>query len=358
MNGAMKATHGPTSWLCPDGGDRHRLLDMEQRLLSVRRVTFLVLGATLISCGQWVGYWTLIPLALAVLGFAAMDRGLEDRARPEYRIGAAWVFSQLAIAASVALTGGPDSPAVAWLAIPAVTLPARFSGRGVFAGLTITVVLMLASTVGVDAGAVAADPQLLLFPLALLAAVVILSSALMQSDREHRSEAVVDPLTGMLNRNALLTRAAELAQQSSITQMPVAVVVGDLDRFKSINDGHGHAAGDAVLRDAAYRMRKQLRAYDLAYRIGGEEFVILLPGANAAEAAGIAEQIRTAIASQPTAGLMVTMSFGVSASEPGEFAYQRVFAEADQALYRSKHEGRDRVTCWEHVAEPAELVPA
>lgn len=354
----MKVDHGPTSWLCPDGGDRHRLLDMDHRLRSVRRINFLVLAATLAASGHWVGYWTLIPLALAVIGFAAMDRGIEDAARPEYLIGAAWLFSQLAIAASIALTGGPESPAVAWLAIPAVTLPARFSGRGVSAGLTITVVLMLAATIGVDPGAVARSPDLVLFPLALLAGVVILSSALMQSDRDHRSEAVVDPLTGMLNRNALLTRAAELAQQSAVSQVPVAVVVGDLDRFKSINDGHGHAAGDAVLRDAAYRMRKQLRAYDLAYRIGGEEFVVLLPGASAEAAAAVAEEIRAAIADHPVAGLLITMSFGVSASEPGRFDYQRVFAEADQALYRSKHDGRDRVTRWQAVDSAAELTLA
>lgn len=343
-------TQGPTSWLCPEAGDRHRLLDMEQRLLSVRRITFLVLGGTLIACGAWVGFWTLIPLACAIAAFHLMDRNIADASRPEYRIATAWLFSQLAIASSVALTGGPDSPAVAWLAIPAVTLPARFSNRGVGAGLAVTVVLMVTATVGVDPGRVGEAPQLLLFPLALLAAILVLSSALMQSDREHRSEAVVDPLTGMLNRNALMTRAAELAQQSLVTQQPVAVLVGDLDRFKSINDGHGHAAGDAVLRDAAYRIRKALRAYDLAYRIGGEEFVVLVPGADHEQAASLAEDIRLAIAEEPVAGLLITISFGVSASEPGDFDYQRIFAEADTALYRSKRDGRNRTTRWDRMA--------
>ena len=102
----------------------------------------------------------------------------------------------------------------------------------------------------------------------------------MKSDLEHRSSSVIDPLTGMLNRNALQTRIAELVAQAAILREPVALIVGDLDNFKAINDGHGHAAGDVVLKDVAYRMRKALRAYDLAYRLGGEEFLIILPGAD------------------------------------------------------------------------------
>jgi diguanylate cyclase (GGDEF)-like protein len=165
----------------------------------------------------------------------------------------------------------------------------------------------------------------------------------MKSDLEHRSSSVIDPLTGMLNRNALQTRIAELVQQAAILREPVALIIGDLDNFKAINDGHGHAAGDAVLKDVAYRMRKSLRAYDLAYRLGGEEFLIVLPGADGRQAAEVAETLRHAIADDPIAGLLVTISFGVSASDPGEFEYDAVFAEADIALYRSKQDGRNRV---------------
>src|SRR5206468_12115307 len=134
------------------------------------------------------------------------------------------------------------------------------------------------------------NPEHLLFPLGGIVAVALRSTALLSSDLEHRSEAVVDPLTGMLNRNALMTRVAELAQQSAITREPVSLIVGDLDRFKLINDGHGHAAGDAVLKDVAYTMRKQLRAYDLAYRLGGEEFLVVLPGASPEHAAIVADE--------------------------------------------------------------------
>lgn len=344
---------GRGSWLCPQQGDRARLLDMDRRLKPVRMLSFATLGAALAASGPWVGWWTLIPLALAALGFALVERGIEHRGAPEYPIAGAWLFAQLAIAASIVLTGGPHSPAVAWLAIPAVTLSARFSGRGMAAGITISAALMIAVTLGPDAQRVLDRPQSLLFPLALLAAISILSTALMRSDMEHRSEAVIDPLTGMLNRNALLNRAAELSQQARINRNGVALIEGDLDNFKAINDEHGHATGDAVLRDVAYRIRKQLRAYDLAYRVGGEEFLVMVPGATVENAAELAEDLRRAVAAEPAAGVAVTMSFGVAASDPGAFDYPEVFAEADAALYEAKSAGRDAVRV--HGARAAAL---
>jgi diguanylate cyclase (GGDEF)-like protein len=98
-----------------------------------------------------------------------------------------------------------------------------------------------------------------------------------------------------------------------------------------------------VLRDVAYTLRKRLRAFDLAYRLGGEEFLVILPGSDGRQAAGVAEGLRRAIATELPAGVEVTMSFGVSASEPGVFDYERIFASADEALYQAKDAGRDRV---------------
>jgi diguanylate cyclase (GGDEF)-like protein len=333
----------PRSWLCPEPADRVRAVDMEERLRPFRRASFVVLAVALLLCGHWTGWWELIPLAVAVVGFRLVDRSLATAAQPELTIASAWLLSELAIAASIALTGGPRSPALAWLVIPLVTLPARFNSRVVGVGVGVVSVLLLATTFGVDTPYILGHPQSIIAPVALLAAVALLSSALMKSDLEHRSSSVIDPLTGMLNRNALHTRVAELVQQATILREPVALIVGDLDNFKAINDGHGHAAGDVVLKDVAYRMRKALRAYDLAYRLGGEEFLIVLPGADGAEAATVAESLRRAIADEPIAGLLVTISFGVSASDPGEFEYDDIFAEADLALYRSKQDGRNRV---------------
>jgi diguanylate cyclase (GGDEF)-like protein len=149
----------------------------------------------------------------------------------------------------------------------------------------------------------------------------------------------------MLNRKALASRVSELGQQSEITGEPVGMILGDLDQFKEVNDSQGHAAGDAALTDVAYLLRKRLRAFDLAYRIGGEEFLILLPGADTRECAEVAEDLRQAVAADTLGdGTSLTISFGVAASVRGEgFDYERVFAAADEALYEAKSEGRNRV---------------
>jgi hypothetical protein len=175
------------------------------------------------------------------------------------------------MALAVALSGGPLVPTTAWLAIPVLTLGARFSDRGIALGVGVALVLLVAVEFGVDAGAVVDNPPLLLAPAALIACVAMFQTVLMPSEIRLRSEIVIDSLTGMFNRKALVHRVDELAQQSQITWQPIGLVLGDIDRFKSINDSYGHATGDAVLTDVAYRMRKTLRAFDLCYRTGGEE---------------------------------------------------------------------------------------
>ncbi|MFL5822223.1 MAG: diguanylate cyclase [Solirubrobacteraceae bacterium] len=339
---ASKDPFDPT-WLCPTPSDRARVLDMERRLRPVRNVAFGALALALVAGGHWVGWWTLAPLGVAIVGFAVAGRGLEERPRPEQGIALAWCLSLMVIALSVGLSGGPQSPGLPWLVIPIVTLPARFRLRGVIAGVCLSVIALLIVSFGIDAGAVVRNPTMVIFTFALIISVTSLSVALMRSDVDHRSEAVIDPLTSMLNRNALSTRVDELTQQARITRQPVALVVADIDCFKAINDEHGHDAGDAVLRDVAYRMRAELRAYDLAYRLGGEEFLVLLPGATSDDAAEIAERLRAVVASTSLAGLSVTMSFGVSASTDGLFDYRQVFGAADQALYMAKRAGRNCV---------------
>ncbi len=333
------------SWLLRDGTDRERMLDMDRRLQAPRRASFVVLAVALIACGPWLGWWQLVPLGLAGLGFKAADDRIADTARPEHWVFAAWAMSVVIIAVSVAMTGGPTVPMMAWLAIPIVTLSARFSVRGIVLGVALTIGALLIVAFAVDAHAVWHYPPLVLAPSALVIAVAILSTALMRSDVEHRTEAVIDELTGMLNRKALTHRIAELTQQARMTGEPVGMIVGDLDHFKEINDSAGHSVGDDVLRDVAYLLRGQLRAFDLAYRIGGEEFLVLLPGSGLAQSGVIAEQLRRAVGAATFAGTQrLTMSFGIAASEPGgDFDYAQVFARADAALYEAKGAGRNRV---------------
>jgi diguanylate cyclase (GGDEF)-like protein len=339
------------TWLCRDDMDRERLIDMEERLKPVRRVAIGILGVALLAAGPWIGLWTLLPLAVAAGLFAVADARLKRSERPEYLMFAAWALSEVTIAAAVALSGGPQTAALSWIAIPVVTLSARFSLRGVLVGVAIAIGLVLAVGFGTNSGGVLDDPPLVMAPIALILATAVLSTALMRSDVEHRNEAVIDPLTGMLNRKALANRVGELTQQSEITGERVGMIVGDVDHFKEINDSHGHAAGDAVLTDLAYLIRKKLRAFDLAYRVGGEEFLFLLPGAGVGRCASLAESLRKGVAAASFGdGVSLTMSFGVSSSPVAHgFEYDSVFAAADEALYEAKSLGRDRV-CTQEVA--------
>jgi diguanylate cyclase (GGDEF)-like protein len=345
---------GVTSSLFREG-NRERMLDMDRRLQPVRRMAFGVVALSLVAMGPWLGWWTVVPVAVAAVLFRTADSQMERLANPEYAIFAAWIGSQVIIGVSVALTGGPNVPTMSWFAIPIVTLASRFSARGIALGVAITLGLMFAVAFGVDAQAVIHDPPKLIAPVALVIAVTIFSIALMQSDIYHRTEAVIDQLTGMLNRKALAVRTDELEQQSQVSGEPIGVIVADIDHFKVFNDRFGHARGDAILKEVAYLLRKQLRAFDLVYRLGGEEFLVLLPGSGLDEAAQIAEQLRQSVAvAELGGGIELTMSFGVSASTRGEpFEYETVFAAADEALYAAKADGRDRVGTPDVIAELA-----
>ena len=343
-----------TSWLCRGDFDRQRLLDMEERVRPARQKTFAILTLALVATGPWLGWWPLLCLVPGAGCFVLADKLMMRVARPEYVMFAAWVVTELVIAGAVSLNGGPRVPTLSWLAIPVITLSSRFSLRGVAVGVAFSMALVLIIAFGVDAHAVNANPPLVIAPFALVLCAAMLTIPLMHSDIQHRSDAVIDQLTGLLNRKALSTRVLELTQQSQISGEPVGLIVGDLDHFKAVNDTHGHAVGDAVLKDLAYLLRKQLRAFDLTYRLGGEEFLILLPGSDCDSSAELAERLRAAVSDDRAGGLDVTMSFGVAASSRGEtFDYDALFARADAKLYQAKQGGRNRV-----FVDGLEAVPA
>ena len=346
---SARATERVT-WLCPDAGARERLLDMDERLKRPRAAAFAVLGLAVLSTIPHDGLWPLGLLVAAILGFALTESVRARVATPEYAVVASWAFAQLVIAAAIVLSGGAESHAMSWLLVPIVTLPARFGHRGLAAGVAYTaglMVLILAAVEPVDdSPAVYAT----IYPLAALVAIALMLTALMRSDLDHRTDAVIDGLTGMLNRRSLGHRVEELEAQSAVTGEPISVIAADVDRFKTVNDRFGHATGDAVLVEVAYRLRKELRAFDLAYRLGGEEFLVLLPGAVPEDALALAERLREAIAAEPAAGVEVTRSFGVAGTREGAFDSSAMLAEADAALYKAKARGRDRVEAGENVA--------
>ena len=345
----MDRVHQPT-WLCPDAASRERLLDMDERLKRPRAIAFALIAVGIGAAAPLIGWWGLGLLVVAVLGFR-LAQGIAERiAAPEHALFASWAVSELVIAGSVAVTGGITSYTASWLLVPLVTLPARFGSRGVAAGVAFIGVLVTAIAIAVEPSQPLPPIYALFALLTTLTAVAVLSTALMRSDVDHRTEAVIDGLTGMLNRRALDQRLQELTAQAQITGQPIAVIAADIDHFKRVNDEHGHATGDAVLVEVAYRLRKALRAFDLAYRVGGEEFLIVLPGADVAAAADLAEQLRAAVAAEPAAGLWVTMSFGVAGSAGPGLQRELLLDEADTALYAAKARGRDQVVAADQPA--------
>ena len=179
----------------------------------------------------------------------------------------------------------------------------------------------------------------------------------MRAEIEQRAHATLDPLTGLLNRKALAGRFAEIAEQAALTGAWVSVIECDLDHFKQINDTHGHDRGDKVLKDAAYVMRKNLRSFELVYRLGGEEFLVVLPGLELEEGHSLAERLRTGIQASRPGGLPVTASFGVAAARGAEVEFEPLFREADAALYLAKRSGRNQTIARDHQP-PAATSPA
>ncbi|WP_428389821.1 sensor domain-containing diguanylate cyclase [Mucisphaera sp.] len=170
-----------------------------------------------------------------------------------------------------------------------------------------------------------------------------------------RKEADEDGLTNLLNRRAIETRLDQALAHAAAAKRPISVALIDLDRFKPINDEHGHDAGDRVLVETTNRLSRSLRKDAILGRYGGEEFLLILNGADEKAAYGVAERLRNVLANEPITitskiTIPVTMSLGVATQEPenGPGVARELLARADRALYQAKEDGRNLT----RVAEP------
>jgi len=160
--------------------------------------------------------------------------------------------------------------------------------------------------------------------------------------------AVTDELTGLYNRRYFERHLAIMLDKAREQDRDMAVMLIDMDFFKSVNDTHGHDIGDAVLREFALRLKRNIRGVDLACRFGGEEFVVLMPDTDFRQAQGVAERVRMAVAERSfevgaNRSLTVTVSVGVALIEGDTDTPEVLLKRADVALYRAKREGRNRV---------------
>jgi diguanylate cyclase (GGDEF)-like protein len=184
----------------------------------------------------------------------------------------------------------------------------------------------------------------------LLAKIAALRGSLQAARRSEdalQQLAATDPLTGLANRRAWDDELARLVRAAAAGGEPFVTAIVDLDLFKQVNDAHGHAVGDAVLRATADGLRRAIRRGDTAARLGGDEFGLLLSGLQADRAAPVVERIRlSAIAAVINARLpSTTCSFGYVAEQGSGASAETIYAAAATALQAAKHAGRDRVVC-------------
>jgi two-component system, cell cycle response regulator len=178
--------------------------------------------------------------------------------------------------------------------------------------------------------------------------IIELQSELLAAREALREQATKDFLTRIWNRSSILEILDRELARAEREQRPLGLVMADLDKFKYINDSHGHCAGDAVLREAVRRMQSSIRSYDAIGRYGGEEFLIVLPGCDESCTFGQAERLRRQLCNAPMmvsdVPLTLTGSFGATSIVPdGKIQGDALIRTADEALYRAKGEGRDRV---------------
>jgi two-component system cell cycle response regulator len=178
--------------------------------------------------------------------------------------------------------------------------------------------------------------------------ILDLQSELVLAKEALRDQATKDSLTGIWNRPTILEILERERARGQREQLPLGIVMMDLDLFKSVNDSYGHLAGDRVLECSTQRLRACIRPYDAIGRYGGEEFLIILPGCGEEAATGHAERMRQELEREPVRvdahDIRVTASFGVTTSEPlSEIRPEDLIRAADDGLYAAKRSGRNRV---------------
>jgi diguanylate cyclase len=168
-----------------------------------------------------------------------------------------------------------------------------------------------------------------------------------------RHQNMTDALTGIFNKRQIMVIAcnefsrASRRREKGLPEMDLALIMIDIDRFKSVNDIHGHLAGDTLLKALAERIAASLRSYDSVGRFGGEEFLVVLPGADLLQAMEVAMKIWRLIREEPFMlegePVVITASLGIGVTEEGDTECDEILKRADQALYRAKEGGRDQV---------------
>jgi diguanylate cyclase (GGDEF)-like protein len=334
-------------------------------------VILFVAGATLTALGALLpdqsgtsvaGYWADTAFQLITAGVVYVLAATRTRAR--------WISAAIVVAGVIAVTvplyfsgskgGVPLAPSDLFYTWPALYVGYFFRRRGIALCLGLIAVSYggaLFATGAVEAAAGTAATRWV-----ATVAVATGAAAAMHVLRRHvdglvdrlRHVAQIDPLTKLFNRRAFDQRFELELERARRSDGPMALVLGDIDNFKELNDRHGHAAGDQALIAVGQGLAYGCRGLDTVARIGGEEFALLLPGEDASRGVEAAERMRLQVAGVATGAEGLTMSFGVVAFPQDGVTPAQLLETADRALYRAKALGRNRVV----AAAEAATVPA
>ncbi|MDO9354088.1 MAG: diguanylate cyclase [Solirubrobacteraceae bacterium] len=349
---ALGHDHG--NWLVRGEFERDHIRESAHALSRTHHGALGFVFIALLACIPWIGWILMVPAVPAVIAYHAAERRVMALRRPEYMLGGTWLLVQLAIFCG-ALVADPAEPYMLVLFAPMmIGMTAVFPTRGVQVLSSVTVVLCVLAGGLARPDVLTTYPTVVGPPLLVVIGLALMSSVTGRSAIEFRTRAVVDPLTGLLTRAALRTRLAEVEHESHAATSSISVIVFDLDHFKALNDEHGHAGGDAALRAVGAATRCNLQALEWGFRLGGDEFMVVVPVGSGA-AAALAERIRVSLEQVTVDGVTLTASFGIAAAAPDEpFDFVTVSRRADSALYEAKRAGRNRVA----VATPVAAGPA
>ncbi|MBV9309294.1 MAG: bifunctional diguanylate cyclase/phosphodiesterase [Solirubrobacterales bacterium] len=355
------------SWLCRTELDRERMVATVRWVGPARVAMFAILTVVLIGSARDTGWLPLVPLFICAVGSIALYRNLERRRRPEFWAAGGWLVTQAMLGVGIAITGGPRSPALPWLAVAVISLIARFSRTGIVVGLIVLVLELAAVTFGVRPEEVWHHPSEFLAPFGLLFCVGIFAAAQMRSDLDHRD---YDKVTKLPNAAKFIDDLRLALVRRVRRGGAISVLAIDLDGFRLANEGLGPQAGDALLREAGNRIvRGAARAADSVARRSADEFLVFLsdlggehavpgPGAGSTprqRAQAVARAIQAQFEAPFEVGeeeVYLDASVGIAILESGEedagSASERLLGEAQEALSGARSAGRGNLMFFDH----------
>lgn len=325
-----------------DAAERERMYDVMGRMRTPFSAALGVLIVPAALAGPVYGWLCMLPLVAAVLAYVSTDVRLRSLRHPERWVIGTWAFAELMILLTIALADGPRAYLLAVPIVPMVGVT-MIVGRRVAlacaAGLAAALCAVAALTMWPE---VAELPPILIAPVVLIFASAFASFGALDGGFISRRTTVVDPLTGLPNRVALQTRATELAAQARIAGERVALIVVELDDVAAICDEHGGDVADAVLAEAARRLRSEPGS-DTVCRFGGSTFVALCPGVTRVSAVAIAERLRTAVRATPVDDIVINASLGIAVYRGDAFDFAQLYARGAAAAAYARAHGGDTV---------------